>query len=427
MFGEQVSVIALPLTAVLALHASAASLGVLFACLFAPFLGLPLLMGVLVDRGGRRRWAVAANLGRSFLLGSVPVLWILGRLTLVDLFGVALAMGVFAVMFETAYTALVPSLVPSEQLVAGNSLLMVSSSSAQTAGPGLGALLVEAITAPVALFANAASYLVSAINLAWLPVSEPPTVSSPPDRSLRRELVAGLRAVFSNRFLRAILAHAGAFNFFGQFFEVLIVLYVVVDLHLSVVTLGLVVGVSGVGAVLGPLLASPAERRFPFGRLYLVSILVEGVGSLFVPLARGSPAESALMVGTGLFFLGIGVAMSSVYALSARQTLLPAETLARGLSSYRTVTYGVIPLGALAAGFLAGTVGVPETLLIGSVGMALAPVFIAASPLVHLRTLSSAREGATKPSHKGSTSQNSAVPGPCIDFSSAADTVVLEA
>src|SRR6185369_5893105 len=165
LFGSQVTFLALPLAAILVLHASAFEMGVLGAVEFAPFLFLTLFAGAWVDRVRRRPVMIAANLARAGLIGAVPIAAALGVLSIPFLAVVAFAAGCGAVLFEVAFLAYVPSLVGRDRLTAANTRLFSSASAADVVGPGLAGTLVSLVGAPFALAADALSYLVSAASL----------------------------------------------------------------------------------------------------------------------------------------------------------------------------------------------------------------------------------------------------------------------
>src|SRR6266498_3087810 len=119
-FGSQVSLLALPLIAITALHTSTFQVGLLSTMEFAPFILIGLPAGVWVDRLRRRPIMIVADVGRALTLGSVPLVHAFGMLTLGQLYGVAFANGVLTVFFDVAYQSYLPSLVAREQLVEGN-------------------------------------------------------------------------------------------------------------------------------------------------------------------------------------------------------------------------------------------------------------------------------------------------------------------
>src|SRR5262249_45019481 len=161
-FGTQVTILAMPLAALKVLGASTFQVGLLTTFEFLPFILVGLQAGVWVDRNKRRGVMIAGDLGRAAALLSVPIVYELGHLTMVQLYAVVLITGVLTVFFDVAYQSYRPSLVDREQLVDGNSKLEISRSAAQLGGPGLAGILIEWLRAPVAILADAFSFLCSA-------------------------------------------------------------------------------------------------------------------------------------------------------------------------------------------------------------------------------------------------------------------------
>src|SRR6185437_9985369 len=182
--GSQVSQLALPLVAVIALEASAFSVSLLGAIEMLPFLLFALPAGVWVDRLARRPILIAADAGRALALGSVPLAAAIGHVTIWQLYVVGFATGTLTVFFDVAYQSYLPSLVAREQLVEGNAKLELSRSGAHIAGPGLAGLLVGAITAPYAVAVDAVSFVWSALLVGRIRAREPARERAP-DRNMR--------------------------------------------------------------------------------------------------------------------------------------------------------------------------------------------------------------------------------------------------
>jgi len=179
-FGSQVSLLALPLIAITALHTSTFQVGLLSTMEFLPFVLIGLPAGVWVDRLRRRPMLIAADLGRALALASIPLAHALGVLSMAQLYAVAFATGVLTVFFDVAYQSYLPRLVLPEQLVEGNAKLEISNSGASIAGPGLAGLLIQLLTAPVAVVADAASFLASAAFIGRIRRREPPPPPAAP-------------------------------------------------------------------------------------------------------------------------------------------------------------------------------------------------------------------------------------------------------
>src|SRR5438445_8785952 len=172
--GSQITVLALPLTAVLLLGAGATETGLLVAAQMLPSIVAGLFIGVWVDRLPRRPIMIWSDIGSAVVIASVPLAAALDALSLAQLYVVSFLGGAFAVSTDLACAALVPALVGRSRLVAANSRLQASNAVAQVAGPSLGGILVQTLTAPIAMLCDAVGFVVSALFIAAIRSPEAP-------------------------------------------------------------------------------------------------------------------------------------------------------------------------------------------------------------------------------------------------------------
>jgi len=376
--GTQVSQLAIPLVAILVLHASAFQVAALTAIEFLPFALFALPAGVWVDRLPRRPILVVADIGRAVALASVPLAYAFDVLTIWQLFVVGFVVGVFTVFFDVAYQSYLPSLVGRHQLVDGNAKLELSRSAAQIGGPGLGGLLVSAITAPYAVLVDAVSFAWSALLVWRIQAREEGRVPEGAP-SMRREVLEGLRYIFGDPRWRAIALYVASFNFCSNIAFSIYLVYAVRGLHLSAATIGIIFAVGNTGWLLGAVVAGRLARRLGIGRMLIAGALVAGPAMLLVPLApRSFPIP--FLIASGIL-LAFGIVVYNVTAISLMQALTPDRILGRMNASRRWVVWGTIPIGNLVGGTLASTIGLRETLFAGAIGVSLTFVFLVFSPL----------------------------------------------
>ena len=369
LLGSQVTELALPLTAVIALRAGPAEMGILGAARFLPYLVLTLPAGLIADRFRRRPILIWANLGRALLIGLVPGLALIDALRIEQLYAIGAAVGSLTVIFDVTYWSYLPSVVEREQLTEGNSRLMATSAVASVGGPGLGGLLVQLLTAPIALLVDAASFAFSSVSLAVIRRAEvaPPRVAG---RSIGQDLRDGLATVAGNRILRSLAGTAGLYNLFNAWIDALFVLFAVGRLGLTPGTIGLVISAGAAGALAGSLAAAPVARRIGIGPAVVWSVVLECVAMLPIAFV-GGPTPLVLAVLIAVFFVnGAGVSLSSVHAITVRQTLTPDVLLGRMTASYRLIGYGGIPVGAFLGGVVGELIGVRGAIGVGAVGHA---------------------------------------------------------
>ncbi|MEV7025643.1 MFS transporter [Kitasatospora sp. NPDC093558] len=388
LLGSQVTTLALPLTAVIAFDATPEQVGLLRFLQLVPYLGLALVFGVLVDRMRRRRVMLVANGARMVLVGLVPLLAATHHLNLPVLLTLACAIGVFSVLFDVSWMSFVPTLVKDpKHYVEANQKLGVTSSTADVAGPGLAGLLIGALTAPVALVADAFSYLVSLLTLLWIRTPEPRPEPPAAGRHLGRELIEGLRWVFGDRILRP-LALVGPFcNFSMISVWTVFVLYAVRDQGMTPTWIGVVFSASSVGGLVGAAVSGRVIKRFRLGLVYAVSMAAIFASPLLVAFADGPrPVRMALFVGS--FFVGyLGLGVAGVVMVSLRQTLTPQPLMGRMNAAFRTLLFGGGSLGGLLGGVIGGALGLRQGLVAIAVGSALMLVPLALSPVSRLREL----------------------------------------
>ncbi len=387
-FGTQVSQLALPLVAILVLDASAFEVAALGTVEFLPFLLFTLPAGVWVDRLRRRPILIAGDFGRAALLATIPAAYLLDVLTLGQLYVVGFLVGTCTVFFDVSYQSYLPSLVEREQIIDGNSKLEISRSAAQLGGPGLGGLLVQALTAPYAVLADAISYLGSGIFILAIRKDETAPERATKDgagSSLWAELKEGLRFVLGNPNLRAQAGCTATSNFFFTFGFSIIVVYFVRTLGLSPGVIGLVLSLSAVGSMVGALTARRISDRFGIGPTTIATTLLQGPAFLLIALAPKSSPYPFLV--SGGLVLGFVIVVYNIVQVSYRQAICPPRLQGRMNSVMRFMVWGTIPIGSLAGGAAAGIVGLQNTIVIGAVGGSLSFLWILLSPQRHLREM----------------------------------------
>ncbi|GAA1720762.1 MFS transporter [Fodinicola feengrottensis] len=375
LLGSSVTAVALPLTAVVYLHAAPAQLGVLGALAFAPQLVLGLPAGVWVDRLPYRRVLVLADLAQALLVGSIPVLALFGALRLWHLYIVVLLTGA-ANLFETVTAqSFTPALVSRDDLLPANSALMVSNASVNTAGSAVGGLLVVLLTAPIAIAVDAVSFLVAGLTKARIQVAG--GASSVRPKNLWVGVFEGLRAVFGHRTIRAVTIAATVGALAGQMQNVVLVFYLVRTLDFPPGLVGVVIAIAGGAGILGALLATPITRRIGPGRAFITGLGVAAAAGLLVA------GPFVVLVLASQLFRGAGPSLYGVNQQTFRQALIAPELLSRANATWRFLVYGTQTLGALLGGVLGSVASARVTLLVSGGAMALATAIALFSPLRH--------------------------------------------
>jgi MFS family permease len=388
ILGDQVTLIGLPLTAVLVLGADAAAMGYLTAAGLLPHLLFSLPAGVWLDRiQRRRRLMIAADLGRAALIATIPVAFAAGALTLPQLYAVAFLSGSLAVAFDLSWNTLFVAVTRRERYVEAMALLNGSRSLAYVAGPTIGGLLVQVLGAPLAMLADALSYLGSVAFLRRIESPEPPIEHEA--GNLRERLLAGLRFILGDPIMRPTLLAVATINLFNFSFAALFILYATRELGVEPGLLGLALGSGAVGGVIGALVASRVGRRLGLGPAYALGCLVFPLPLVLIPVADGGMPLPLIL---GLLFLselvaGLGVMILDINVGAIIAARTPDRIRSRSGGAFRFINYGIRPIGALLGGALGAAIGVRETLFLVTIAAVTGVLWLVGSPVLRLREL----------------------------------------
>jgi predicted MFS family arabinose efflux permease len=374
--GSRVTREGLPLTAVLILHATPAEMGMLTALAGIAAVVASPWAGAAADRYSHRSILVTADLGRAALLAMIPLAAAQGWLAMWLLCAVIALAGALTIFFDVAYQSVPPSIVEPAKLLQANSKLATSSALAEVVGPGLTGFLVQVLTAPRAILLDAASFVASAVFLAGL---KPRT----PEIRQHEEWagLAGIGFVWRNSLLRPLALRTATVSFFFGFFSTLYVLFAIDVLRLTPLLLGGLIALGGVSNMAGALVADKLPARFPVGSILIGSTLLSGMTMLLVPLAHGPWYAAAACLGASQLLGDAAHPAYNIHELTLRQKIAPPALLGRVNACMQLLFKGILPLGALVGGALAGRIGIRQTLTIAAFGVLLSSLWLLFSPI----------------------------------------------
>ncbi|HEY7849214.1 MAG TPA: MFS transporter [Ktedonobacterales bacterium] len=382
VFGTLITKVALPIVAVLTLHATPAQVALIYAAQVAPTLAFGLVAGALADRVRRRPLLIIADVGRALTLVSVPLAAVTGALSLHLIYAVTLITSALSALFNIAYPAYLPALVGEERLLEGNARLGASLSVAEVAGFGLAGALVQALTASGAIVVDIATYVVSVVSLTLIRTREPapqrPHASeqgAPALSRLRREVSEGLRLTWRHPTRRALAGVALVQALCGGMLEPVLFIFVLRDLHISPAEMTLTFGVGGAASFLGATLTQRITGRLGMRRTLRLSALVGAAFALLIPLA-GGPLWLAVACLVATQFGDAGYTIYDIAQMTTLQRISPSGALGRINASIQFVAGMATVVGLALGAALGQPLGARGTLLLATLGMLLGPLWL---------------------------------------------------
>jgi MFS family permease len=397
-FGSLVTRTALPFAAILVLGAGPLEVAAIRACEIVGGLVVGLVAGAWVDRLFRRPVMIAADLGQAIVLGSIPIAAIGNWLTMPQLVVVALLASALSTFHDVADNAYLPTVVERDELVTANSALSASGSVAEVSAFSIGGVLVQLLSAPIAIAVDAISFVVSAVVLGTIHRAEPRPAPRTERTSIVAEIVDGLRPIGHSPILRTIvLAGSGAHLLWGSFGAVYL-LFATDELGLGPATIGLIAAVGGISSLVGALLGPRANRRFGVGPCILFGLIAFTIGNALIPLAPAGAVAIAILFLVGQQLIGdVGATIEEITEVSLLQTTVPNELLGRVNGTYNFLTHLFLLVGTIGAGLIGECGGLREALVFGLLGGVAAVALVWFSPLRTLREMPAAPIAAIVP------------------------------
>lgn len=370
--GSQVTAFAMPITAILVLHAGAFQVGLLMGATYLPLTLFGLFAGAWADRVRRLPLLVIADVVRAAVIGSVPLAYAAHGLSMNHLYVVAFVAGTLTVVFDVAHGSYLPELVDRDALVAANSRLQVSEQGASVLGPAAGALLVTAVGAPLALVVDAVSFLGSAGVLLAIVHREATVPRSAARATILADVAAGLRYVVSRPSLRTFATTTFLANLFLRMISTVLVLHLVTVAGLKPSIVGVVLSVGEAGFLAGAFATGIVRKHLSLPATLAVAVVL--IAASGFPIALAPARLAVVLTAVGLFVYGFAAVVWTINSGAYRQATTPSDLLGRTGSVMRVAAWGPIPVASLAAGVIAAASSTRTAMLVAAIGAASAAI-----------------------------------------------------
>ena len=358
--GGQISMLALPLTAAVLLHATPTQMGFLTFAALLPFLLFSLPAGVWLDRVRKLPVYVGGEILLGLALATVPIAWWMGWLTMSWLYVLEFIVGMVHAVSGTAAQVVLTQAVPRERLVEAHAKNALAQSGAEVAGPGFAGFLIKLVGAPLACLVDSVLLITSALILRGIPLQE--QVAPRSNASFWVDLKTGVRFIVTNRLLLTMAVLLGLWQMCHHAALVVQILVATRTLGLTEQQVGLCFVGTGVGSVLASLWGHRLSQHIGPGPSLVVGMALCGAGWLLLACATAGPwgvAAFALM----LFMFAVGATLIFINFLALRQAVTPTALLGRMTSAMRWLTLMAAGPGALLGGWLGEHLGLQASLV----------------------------------------------------------------
>jgi Transmembrane secretion effector len=303
------------------------------------------------------------------------------------LYIVGFLLGGVNLFFDVAYMSYLPEIVSHEQLIESNSKFELSSSISSIGGPSIAGILVQFLSAPFAILADALSYLVSAFFTWRLPRDGRHVSNNPGSKNVWGEVREGLQMVFTHKVLRSLIVSSGLFNLCTSIFMPVYIFYVTRGLGISILLYGVITASAGAGALVGAIVSKSLSEQIGIGRTIQMTgfLTATGFGIAALPTEITGPNIALLMI--GMFLNGLASTVRNIQQISLRVRHTPPHIQGRMNATFRLVNNGIIPIGSILGGIIGGVIGFRFSLVLVGVFAIGIFVYLLLSPIRNIRSL----------------------------------------
>ncbi|MEU1471654.1 MFS transporter [Streptomyces sp. NPDC005761] len=380
--ASEVAGFALPVTALLLLHATPLTMSLIFVCSRAGFLTVGLPAGVWIDRWRKKPVLIWADIAYTVAFGSIPLAYFLGGLTVAQLVVVALVVSLSGVFFDVAHSSVLPYVLPRRRVSDGNARLQTSETTIRAISPGVAGVLVQSIAAPVLYCFAALCHLTSVLLLRPMqPTGDIARGKPAAERKFRAEITDGIGILFKQPLLRLLLNQAALNNIGAGIILAMLPIFLLNDIGIATWTFGLLSTLGALAGLGASLVAPRLRRRYGEIRMTLIFSALAPFAVVAAPLAGVFRGAAVPLVALAQILIGFAIVGRSVSTAGLRARVTPNEYMGRVTAAYSFVVQGSTPLGALAGGVIADCWSTGTALWAGAVAMGIPLILLLLSPL----------------------------------------------
>ncbi|GAB6524601.1 MFS transporter [Bacillus cereus] len=361
----------------IAIAASLASMG---------YLLFGYISGLIADKWNRQYIITTTLLINSLVFGLFSYLTLSANLTKESYFIIILLLSLCLVVIETTMTTWMPDIYTNKELSSINGLIQFARSSANLIGPALGGICIGILGETYTLLCISICLIVSCITIITIKGPKKKQNKNIQEKKVvnkKSTRIENLKYIFKNNILRTLVFTTGTINFAISMYTAIVVIFLVKDLNLSTSLTGILMSLSGIGAIIGSFLAPKLINKFGVIKVMVFAPIIPSCGLLLASFAKGEPGIIIFVIGTILFFISRSI--GSIARVTIQQIVLPSHIRGEISGSMMMMTWGTIPLGALFAGILSDIIGVQSVLTVAGILLIVSNIWMLNKKIINLK------------------------------------------
>ncbi len=366
VLGTEITQLVIPIIAIVIFEAGPVHMGFLIGLSQVPNILFSLHFGIYVDKVLCKPLMIKLQIVQGILLLAIPGLYVFNLLTLEYLYATVLLTGIARLLFQFSDRVYVTRLLPKENYLEANSKIQISTSVSRSAGPGVGGMLVQIMSAPFAIFFDSLSYFVSAFFLFRIKTEEKKPILTDESTRFIRNLKQGFQFCWNNIPIRStVLSSIFATAGYGVI-SALFMLYMIDVLEISPSVVGFIISLGSVVSIFGSIVAPKFSEKFGIGNVLILGTLVPAVGYILISSADMFIVPEVLVLILAQICISLGAPIYYVNEMTLRQQQTPIELMGRVTSFRAFIAGGIAPVSAVLGGWLGSVIGIQAAVSVGA-------------------------------------------------------------
>lgn len=385
--GSQISVMALPLTAIIFFDANQMEMGFYQAMSTLPYLLFGLFAGALVDNNNKKKLIMYTNILSILLLLIIPIFLFWDIMTIYILYLLIFLLGFNSLLFELSFLSYIPNIVDNSNMVEANSKIQSTKALSKMIGPNIAGILINIFSAPFSLIINSVMFLVSSIFFLKIPNNEENNNKINVKSEMFKEIKYGLQIIFNNKVLSRLCISTSMINFLHTIFSAIFMLFLYKELKVDESFIGIVLSVGSIGSIIASFYSRKIATSIGIGYSINLSLFFITIGMLIFFLVSNNQIIPIYIVLLGQILFSFGNTMYLINQVTLRQVITPKEILGKINGSSRFVSRSTMPIAGILGGVISLKIGYINTFILLFIGYLFISIYLFTSKLKNIKNI----------------------------------------